>query len=117
MIIGHAVTRRYTLLHQAERIVLAWVVRTNEYLLLAIVPRIAHRAGAHIRCQFVHTHTAILTRRRFALVDLFLTDASMPAGSTFAGELQARTFNAFAAILATCAGACNMTKIVCEHGE
>lgn len=87
MIVGHTIARRYALLHQAERIVLTWIVRTNEYLLFAIVPRIAHRTGAHIRCQFIHTHTAILTRCRFALVDLFLTDASMPAGSTFAGEL------------------------------
>lgn len=105
MVVGHTVARRYGLFHQAERIVLAWIVRTNEYLLFAIVPRVAHRTGAYIRCQFVHTHTAILTRRRFALVDLFLTDASMPAGSTFAGELQARTFNAFTAVLTTRAGA------------
>lgn len=106
MIVGHAVACGYVLLHQTQRIVLAGIVGTDEYLLLTIDTRVAHGAGASVGGQFVHTDATILARGRGALVDLLLTDASMPTGGTFAAELQAASFDTLAAMLTTRAGAC-----------
>lgn len=106
MIVGHAVACGYVLLHQTQRIVLAGIVGTDEYLLLAVDARIAHGTGARVGGQFVHTDAAILARRRGALIDLLLAYASMPTGCTLAAELQSASLDTLAAMLTTCAGAC-----------
>lgn len=63
MIVGHTIARGYVLLHQTQGIVLAGIVGTDEYLLLAVDTRVAHGTGAGVGGQFVHTDAAILAWR------------------------------------------------------
>lgn len=107
MIIWDAVACGHILLHEAEGIVLARIVRTDEYLLFAVDARIAHGTGAGIGGQFVHTDAAVLAGRGGAFIDLLLTDAAMPARRALAAEFQATALNALAAVLATGPSACN----------
>lgn len=70
MIVGYTIARGYTLLHQAQGIILTRIVRTDEDLLLAVDARISHGTGAGIGRQLVHADASILAGRRGALVNL-----------------------------------------------
>jgi len=110
VVVGYAIARGHTLLHQAQGIVLAGIVRTDEDLLLAVDARIAHGTGAGVGRQFVHTDASVLAGRRGALVDLLLANPTVPARRTVAGELQTRTLDALAAMLATGSSSCRRAK-------